>query len=141
MDFTPLYYIYSTIFELDENTISSVMSSLVMFLIISGSTIGSSTLFKSSSVTNSISSALIIPVPAGIKRPMITFSFRPCSLSTLPRTAASVNTLAVSWNDAADKKESVSKATLVIPSNTFLPLAGFLPASLAALFALLNLTP
>ena len=44
--------------------------------------------------------------------------FNPRSLSVLPLIAASVNTLAVSWNDAADKNESVSNATLVIPSNS-----------------------
>ena len=86
-------------------------------------------MFNSSSVTISISLEFTIPVPAGIKRPIITFSFNPCNLSTFPFIAASVNTLAVSWNDAADKKESVSKATLVIPSKTFLPFAGFLASS------------
>ena len=47
-----------------------------------------------------------IPVPAGISFPIITFSFKPSSLSLLPLIAASVRALVVSWNDAADKKLS-----------------------------------
>ena len=38
---------------------------------------------------------------------MMTFSFRPTRWSTLPLMAASVRTLVVSWNEAADRKESV----------------------------------
>ena len=44
------------------------------------------------------------PVPAGISRPTITFSFNPIRLSVLPATAASVSTLVVSWKDAAEMK-------------------------------------
>ena len=55
---------------------------------------------------------------------MITFSLRPSNSSLLPLIAASVNTRVVSWNDAADKNESVSRDALVIPSNTGLPVAG-----------------
>ena len=36
------------------------------------------------------------PVPAGIRRPIMTFSFNPRSLSSLPSTAALINTLEVS---------------------------------------------
>ena len=68
------------------------------------------------------------PVPAGIKRPTITFSFKPWSLSTLPFIAASVRTLVVSWNDAADINEFVCKEALVIPNNTLSASAGFFPS-------------
>ena len=47
------------------------------------------------------------PVPQGTSLPTITFSLRPCKLSTLPETAASVKTLVVSWKDAAETKLSV----------------------------------
>ena len=60
---------------------------------------------------------LIIPVPAGINLPIITFSFNPINGSILPLIAASVRTLVVSWNEAADKKLSVARAALVIPNN------------------------
>ena len=60
----------------------------------------------------------IRPVPAGINRPMITFSFRPRRVSVLPLIAASVKTLVVSWNDAAEIKLSVLKLALVMPSNS-----------------------
>ncbi len=49
---------------------------------------------------------------------MMTFSFRPASGSTLPLMAASVRTRVVSWKDAADRKESVARAALVMPSRT-----------------------
>ena len=47
------------------------------------------------------------PVPQGTSLPTITFSLRPCKLSTFPDTAASVRTLVVYWNDAAETKLSV----------------------------------
>ena len=50
-----------------------------------------------------------LPVPAGINLPTITFSFNPFNVSTLPSVAASVNTLVVSWNDAAEINELVCK--------------------------------
>ncbi|MNH35291.1 hypothetical protein D3C79_959640 [compost metagenome] len=74
-------------------------------------------------------------MPAGISLPMITFSFNPRSLSTLPLIAASVKTRVVSWKDAADRKESVSRDALVIPSSTGLATAGSLPARIASLLA------
>ena len=46
---------------------------------------------------------------------MITFSFNPSSSSRFPLIAASVRTLVVSWKEAADKKESVSRDAFVIP--------------------------
>ena len=52
------------------------------------------------------------PVPAGISRPTITFSFRPSSMSTLPLTAASVRTRVVSWKEAAENTERVCKRRL-----------------------------
>ena len=70
---------------------------------------------------------LFIPVPAGINLPIITFSFNPTSGSIFPLIAASVRTLVVSWNEAADKNESVASAALVIPSNAILPYAGSPP--------------
>ena len=57
-------------------------------------------------------------MPAGIRRPMMTFSFRPTSSSFLPRTAASVSTRVVFWNDAADRKLSVASDASVMPSST-----------------------
>jgi hypothetical protein len=47
----------------------------------------------------------LMPVPAGISLPMITFSSRPISrLSERQLIAASVSTRVVSWNDAADSR-------------------------------------
>ena len=65
---------------------------------------------------------------------MITFSFNPIKSSSLPLIAASVNTLVVSWNDAADKKLSVAREAFVIPNNALLPVAGRFPSAIAALF-------
>ena len=58
------------------------------------------------------------PVPAGISRPTITFSFRPSSASALPFTAASVSTRVVSWKEAAEMNERVCSDALVMPSST-----------------------
>ena len=80
------------------------------------------------------------PLPAGINLPVITFSFKPCNGSILPLIAASVKTFVVSWNDAPDKNESVSKAAFVIPKTSGLQTAGFLPSSKAALFFSVNST-
>src|SRR3977135_3051098 len=66
----------------------------------------------------------LIPVPAGISLPMITFSFKPSSLSLLPWIAASVRILVVSWNDAADNHDSVASDALVIPIRTGRPGGG-----------------
>jgi hypothetical protein len=46
---------------------------------------------------------------------MITFSFKPLNLSSLPSHAASVSTLVVSWKEAADSQLSVLNDALVIP--------------------------
>ena len=48
------------------------------------------------------------------------------------------STRVVSWKDAADKKESVSREAFVIPSNTGRPVAGWPPLSSTSLFASLN---
>ena len=58
------------------------------------------------------------PVPAGIRRPMITFSLRPRRWSTLPQIAASVSTLVVSWKEAAEMNDSVESEALVMPSSS-----------------------
>ena len=65
---------------------------------------------------------------AGMSRPMITFSLRPSSQSWAPLTAAWVNTLVVSWNEAAERKLSVSKDARVTPSSTGLAVAGSPPS-------------
>ena len=79
-----------------------------------------------------------IPVPAGINLPNITFSFSPIRWSSFPFIAASVKTLVVSWNDAADKNESVSRDALVIPNKIGLPTAGCFPSFNASLFNSVN---
>ena len=55
------------------------------------------------------------PVAAGISFPMITFSFRPSSRSTLPSIDASVSTFVVSWKEAAERNDSVASDAFVIP--------------------------
>src|SRR6185369_10669203 len=57
------------------------------------------------------------PVPAGMSRPMMTFSLMPRRSSVLPQIAASVRTLVVSWKDDALMKDSVDSDAFVIPSN------------------------
>ena len=47
---------------------------------------------------------------------------------------ASVKILVVSWNDAADKNDSVSRDAFVIPSNTGRATAGCLPSFKTCLF-------
>ena len=47
-----------------------------------------------------------------IKRPTITFSFRPRSSSRLPMMAASVSTRVVSWKETAEMNESVDSEAL-----------------------------
>ena len=46
---------------------------------------------------------------------MMTFSFKPLSLSIFPWIAASVSTFVVSWNEAAETHDSVPKDAFVIP--------------------------
>ena len=67
---------------------------------------------------------LILPVPAGTNLPTITFSFNPFKGSILPFIAASVKTLVVSWNDAADINDSVcNEASL--QTESFISAASF----------------
>src|SRR5947208_30185 len=54
-----------------------------------------------------------MPVPAGIKCPMMMFSFNPSRSSLAPRIAASVSTRVVSWNDAAEINDCVVKLAFV----------------------------
>ena len=68
-----------------------------------------------------------VPVPAGIKCPVITFSLKPFKLSTRPIVADSVRIRVVSWNDAAEMKLSVSSAALVIPRRIGSASAGLPP--------------
>ena len=72
---------------------------------------------------------LLMPVPAGMSLPMITFSLRPISESLRAWIAASVSTRVVSWNDAADSHDSVASEALVIPISTGRPAAGTPPSS------------
>ena len=58
------------------------------------------------------------PVPEGMSLPIMTFSFKPISLSSWPSRAALIRTLDVSWKEAAERKLSVVKETLEIPSKT-----------------------
>lgn len=58
--------------------------------------------------------------------PMMTFSFSPISGSILFLIAASVRTRAVSWKDAADRKDSVASAAFVMPSRVRFPGRGAL---------------
>ena len=55
------------------------------------------------------------PVAAGMSLPMITFSLSPLSRSTLPSIAASVSTFVVSWNEAAERNDSVASDAFVMP--------------------------
>ena len=66
----------------------------------------------------------LMPVPAGISLPMITFSLSPSSESDFAAIAASVSTRVVSWNDAADSHESVASDAFVIPSSCGRAVAG-----------------
>jgi hypothetical protein len=59
-----------------------------------------------------------MPVPAGMRRPTMTFSLSPRRLSTLPEIAASVRTRVVSWNEAAEMKLSVASEALVMPRSS-----------------------
>jgi len=59
----------------------------------------------------------VLPVPAGINLPTITFSLRPSSVSVLPFIDASVRILVVSWKEAAEINDLVDNDALVIPNN------------------------
>src|SRR5438309_10305455 len=55
-----------------------------------------------------------MPVPAGMRCPMMMFSLRPSRSSLAPRIAASVSTRVVSWNDAAEMNDCVVRLALVV---------------------------
>ena len=65
------------------------------------------------------------PVPVESSEPIMTFSLKPFSMSTLPNVEASVRTRVVSWKDAAEMKDSVSSDALVIPRRTGSPSAAY----------------
>ena len=52
--------------------------------------------------------------------------------------AASVSTLVVSWNDAADSHESVASDALVMPSSSGWPTGGSLPSAMSSLATFSN---
>ena len=76
-----------------------------------------------------------IPVPAGINLPTTTFSLRPLNWSCLPVTAASVRTLVVSWNEAAEMNDVVASEAFVIPRSTLSYSAGLRPLELTLSFS------
>ena len=76
-----------------------------------------------------------MPVPAGMRRPMITFSFRPRRWSRLPEMEALVSTRVVSWKEAAEKKESMFREALVIPSSRGRAMAGWPPSRMTLRFS------
>ena len=97
------YRLYSSTVSSSSSTSTSSMSS--------SRTMSSS---RDNSVSSLMSRYFLIPVPAGICLPMMTFSFRPISGSTLPLIAASVRTLVVSWKDAAACQRSFPAGTLYL---------------------------
>ena len=56
----------------------------------------------------------------------------------MPSMAASVSTFVVSWNDAADRNESVAKEAFVIPSSSGWPTGGSLPSAMSSLATFSN---
>src|SRR3990172_1305876 len=68
-----------------------------------------------------------MPVPAGIRCPMMMFSLSPSKSSLAPLMAASVSTRVVSWNDAAEMNDCVVSDALVIPKSNGSLVAGLLP--------------
>src|ERR1043166_3118103 len=68
-----------------------------------------------------------MPVPAGIKCPMRSFSFTPSRSSLAPRIAASVNTRVVSWKEAAEMNDCVVRLAFVMPRSSGSRGAGLAP--------------
>src|SRR2546426_627864 len=68
-----------------------------------------------------------MPVPAGMRWPMMMFSLSPKRSSRAPRIAASVRTRVVSWNDAAEMNDCVVRLALVIPRSRCSVVAGLSP--------------
>jgi hypothetical protein len=71
------------------------------------------------------------PVPAGINLPIITFSFRPTSLSSFPLIAAFISIFVVFWNDAAERKLFLYRDTSEIPNTRDSAVGASYPFSLA----------
>src|SRR5690606_14794383 len=71
-----------------------------------------------------IPSNSLIPVPAGIRLPVITFSFRPVRSSDLPLIDACDSTLVVYWNEAAEIQLLVRNDAFVIPNHGGADVAG-----------------
>ena len=101
---------------------SAILSTLSKIDVVS---VGSSSSFTRIGITERY---LLIPVPAGISFPIMTFSLRPMRLSILPFTEASVKVLEVSWKEAADRKLSVERDAFVIPKSILLTVAGTPPS-------------
>src|SRR5213595_3515867 len=79
-----------------------------------------------------------MPVPAGMRWPMMMFSFNPSKSSRAPRIAASVSTRVVSWNDAAEMNDCVVRLALVMPSSRGSRVAGLPPFFTARSFTSVN---
>ena len=101
----------------------------------------SSRMSSSRLVATSRRRVICAPVPAGIRRPTMTFSLRPSSVSCLPLTAASVRTRVVSWNEAAEMNERVCRLALVMPSRTGCAVGGLLALFLRLRVDLVELDP
>jgi hypothetical protein len=69
---------------------------------------------------------------------MITFAFRSDRLSTAPFRDAQTITLIVSWNDAAESRDSVSLAMFVNHIANLVHLAAFFHSFSSNLFTVLN---
>src|SRR2546425_829714 len=81
-----------------------------------------------------------MPVPAGMRWPMMMFSLSPSRSSFAPRIAASVRTRVVSWNDAAEMNDCVVRLDLVMPSSNGSLVAGFPPFFTARSFTSRNVS-
>ena len=68
------------------------------------------------------------PVPAGIRRPTMTFSFA-AQVVALAHDGGLGQDPVVSWNEAAEMNESVDSEALVMPSSTLSYEAGRLPSA------------
>ena len=92
-------------------------------------------MFSSNSLT---SRYCRMPVPAGIRWPMITFSFSPLKRSADPAMEELVSTRVVSWNEAAEMKESMFREARVMPSSSGCATAGWPPSRITLLFSSLK---
>src|SRR5216117_3089863 len=81
-----------------------------------------------------------MPVPAGMRWPMMMFSLSPSRSSFAPRIAASVRTRVVSWNDAAEMNDCVVRLDLVMPRSNGSLVAGLPPFFTARSFTSRNVS-